>query len=261
MAISAFSLAASSGRLPLANWAAESLRCLIIEPITPTTSASSSGLAFSISRYFIWLFSMRSVPSRRASLARAASFMSASIRSASMSCSIKGPARATRRGGGHHATGRETPSNGVPQGVGFRAKGLHHALPRLLEGALLRRQRLLLALDRRLLVVLALPDLAQDASLFTLLLEALHGVLERLAFLDAHARHSPNHRLPVAGDPPRKRGSISACRCLSNPHARRTPRIYSRRSPEYCPSGDQREMSEARLSVALPEYETELASN
>src|SRR5882724_8504126 len=84
---------------------------------------------------------------------------------------------------------------------GFRAKGLHHALPRLLEGALLRRQRLLLALDRRLLVVLALPDLAQDTSLLALFLEALHGVLERLAFLDAHARHSPNHHLPAREGP------------------------------------------------------------
>src|SRR5712672_2648129 len=102
------------------------------------------------------------------------------------------------------------------KGVGFRAKGLHHALPRLLEGALLCRQRLLLALDRRLLVVLALPDLAQDTSLLALFLEALHGVLERLAFLDAHARHSPNHHLPAReglasrGGAPRKRGSISA---------------------------------------------------
>src|SRR5882724_4256525 len=237
MAISAFSLAASSGRLPLANCAAESLRCLIIEPITPTTSASSSGLAFSISRYFIWLFSMRSVPSRRASLARAASFMSASIRSASMSCSIKAPARAARRGGGHHATGRGTPSNGVPQGVGFRAKGLHHALSRLLEGALLCRQRLLLALDRRLLVVLALPDLAQDASLFALLLEALHGVLERLAFLDAHARHSPNHHLPARegasgrNSASRKRASISAERGLSNLPTQAAPDIYSQTYP------------------------------
>src|SRR5467141_2379942 len=88
------------------------------------------------------------------------------------------------------------------KGVGFRAKGLHHALPRLLEGALLCRQRLLLALDRRLLVVLALPDLAQDTSLLALFLEALHGVLERLAFLDAHARHSPNHHLPAREGPP-----------------------------------------------------------
>src|SRR5207248_3349884 len=61
-------------------------------------------------------------------------------------------------------------------------------------------QRLLLALDRRLLIVLALPDLAQDACLLALLLEALHGVLERLAFLDAHARHSRNHR-PSRGTP------------------------------------------------------------
>src|SRR5882757_9183427 len=84
---------------------------------------------------------------------------------------------------------------------GFRAKGLHHALPRLLEGALLCGQRLLLALDRRFLVVLALPDLAQDASLLALFLEALHGVLERLAFLDTHARHSPNHHLPAREGP------------------------------------------------------------
>src|SRR5712671_7593948 len=109
------------------------------------------------------------------------------------------------------------------KGGGFRAKGLHHALPRLLEGALLCRQRLLLALDRRLLVVLALPDLAQDTSLLALFLEALHGVLERLAFLDAHARHSPNHHLPAREGPPtdrretpRKRGSIGARKGLSN---------------------------------------------
>src|SRR6267143_229334 len=106
---------------------------------------------------------------------------------------------------------------------GFRAKGLHHALPRLLEGALLRRQRLLLALDRRLLVVLALPDLAQDTSLLALFLEALHGVLERLAFLDSHARHSPNHHLPAregprsCGGAPRKRGSICAGRGAVKP--------------------------------------------
>ena len=43
---------------------------------------------------------MRSVPSLRASFARAAVFMSASIRSASMSFSIKGPARTRRAGPG-----------------------------------------------------------------------------------------------------------------------------------------------------------------
>src|SRR5262249_4201949 len=116
-----------------------------------------------------------------------------------------------------------------------------HSLPRLLQGALLRRQRLLLSLDRRLLVVLALPDLAQDACLLALFLEALHGVLERLAFLDAHARHSPNHHLPArerprmcAGGPPRKRGSIFARLWLSNLPEPSTPRIYRSRTPEYC---------------------------
>src|SRR5438270_11660565 len=81
-------------------------------------------------------------------------------------------------------------------GVIQRRKRLHHAFSRLLQGALLRRQRLLLALDGRLLVVLALPDLAQDASFLALLLEALHRVLERLPFVDPHARHSPIHHLP-----------------------------------------------------------------
>src|SRR6266446_3174071 len=84
MVISAFSFCASSGRPPARYWAAESLRCLIIEPITETTSESSRGFAFSISRYFIWLLSIRSVLRRRASLARAAVFMSESIWSESM---------------------------------------------------------------------------------------------------------------------------------------------------------------------------------
>src|SRR5882672_3108443 len=94
---------------------------------------------------------------------------------------------------------------------GFRAKGLHHALPRLLEGALLRRQRLLLALDRRLLVVLALPDLTQDSSLLALLLEALHGVLERLAFLHSHARHSCYHPPFDGSQDPRENAAVYAC--------------------------------------------------
>src|SRR6267142_1982365 len=155
--------------------------------MTATTSASSSGFAFSISRYFIWLLSRRSVPSRRASLARAASFMSESIRSTSISTRSR-PARAVRPRERGDTIETMPPRSWVV--VGSRAEGLHHPFPRLLQGALLRRQRLLLALDRRLLVVLALPDLAQDACLFALLLEALHGVFERLAFLVSHARHS-----------------------------------------------------------------------
>src|SRR2546426_9087405 len=224
MAISACSFAASSGRFPARYCAAESLRCLIIDPITPTTSASSSGFAFSISRYFIWLLSRRSVPSRRASLARAASFMSASIRSASIASRSKAP--------------REIVAQGpLGTGVDSERKELHHSLPRLLQGALLRRQRLLLALDRRLFVVLALPDLAQDASFFALLLEALHGVLERLAFLDAHARHSPNHHFPARegasgrNSASRKRGSISADSGVSNLPTQAAPDIYSQIVP------------------------------
>src|SRR2546421_568229 len=223
MAISAFSFSASSGRPPGEYCAAESLRCLIMEPITAITSASSSACPFSNSRYFIWLFSMRMVPRRRASFARAAFFMSASIWSASISFSIKGPRRGRVRG--------------LVSKVWIQSERLHHSLSRLLQGALLRRQRLLLALDRRLLVVLALPDLAQDASLFALLLEALHGVLERLAFLDAHARHSPNHHFPARegasgrNSASRKRGSISADRGLSNLPTQAAPDIYSQTYP------------------------------
>src|SRR6266851_1826730 len=193
MAISAFSLSASSGRPPALYWAAASLRCLIKVWTTVTISGSSSTLLVSISLYLSALFSIRSVPRRRLSCARAASFISASIRSLSMPTLGRGPARllSARRAG-------ETPSLG---------KRLHHPLPCLLQGALLGRQRLLLALDRRFLIVLALPDLAQDACLLALLLEALHGVLERLAFLDPHARHSWNHHLPLRREP-RKRGSI-----------------------------------------------------
>src|SRR6266849_1399226 len=164
MAISAFSLSASSGRPPALYWAAASRRCLMSVWVTATTSASSSALPVSISRYLSALFSIRSVPRRRLSCARAASFIYASIRSLSMPTLGRGPARllSARRAG-------ETPSLG---------KRLHHPLPCLLQGALLGRQRLLLALDRRFLIVLALPDLAQDACLLALLLEALHGVLE-----------------------------------------------------------------------------------
>src|SRR5207253_10584076 len=126
----------------------------------------------------------------------------------------------------HLGTRPRAPSSYARRAGKLRAsERLHHPLPCLLEGALLRRQRLLLALDRRLLVVLALPDLAQDASLLALLLEALHGVFERLAFLDAHARHSPNHHLPARerasgrNSASRKRGSISAAKGLANLHA------------------------------------------
>src|SRR5919108_131376 len=177
MTISAFSASASSGRPPALYCEAESRRCLMSVCTTPITSGSSSALPVSISRYLSALLSIRSVPRRRLSCARAASFMSASIRSLSMTTWDAAFAR----------FGEARKSQCIPSG------GLHHSLPCLLEGALLRRQRLLLALDGRLLIVLALPDFAQDASLLALLLEALHRVFERLAFLDAHARHSRNH--------------------------------------------------------------------
>src|SRR6266508_758019 len=65
-------------------------------------------------------------------------------------------------------------------------EGLAH----LLHRALLRGDRLLLLLHRRLLVVLALADLREDPRLLALLLEALHRVLEGLAVLHTHSGHS-----------------------------------------------------------------------
>src|SRR5690606_1049174 len=50
--------------------------------------------------------------------------------------------------------------------------------------------RLLLLLHGRLLVVLALADLGEDASLLGGLLEALQSALDGLAFFHADARHN-----------------------------------------------------------------------
>src|SRR5438874_8662778 len=145
---------------------------------TCTTSASDSSLFISISRYLSALFSMRRVPSRCLSRARAASFNSPSIRSISIpEAAAPSQQRAPPRG------------EAGPERILERYRATSYALARLLESALLRRERLLLALHRRLLVVLALADLAQDPRLLALLLETLHGVFERLAFLHAHARH------------------------------------------------------------------------
>src|SRR5438270_10350494 len=112
-----------------------------------------------------------------------------------------------------------SPSSSSRGGVIPKRGGLHHPLPRLLEGALLGRQRLLLALHRRLLVVLALPDLAQDACLFALLLEALHGVFERLAFLHSHARHSLKSPPLGTAKVPKENGAVyarlPACQTIS----------------------------------------------
>src|SRR5712671_1510717 len=116
MTISAFSLSASSGRPPALYWAAESRRCLMSVWATATTSASSSALPVSISRYLSALFSIRKVPRRRLSCARAASFISASIRSLSMSTLGRGPARLFRREGPVNSEPRKkaTSSPSVP---------------------------------------------------------------------------------------------------------------------------------------------------
>src|SRR6202012_4822862 len=99
-------------------------------------------------------------PSRRLSCARAASFISASMRSVSISrllCKKPG----VEIGVGKTRRSLCNPPDSLDLGLQGKmdsvcGKGLHHALARLLQGALLGRQRLLLAFDRRLLVVLAL---------------------------------------------------------------------------------------------------------
>src|SRR3990170_2663781 len=83
--------------------------------------------------------------------------------------------------------GAPTTWSGMEHGT---ASGSSETLAHLLEGALLGGEGLLLALHARLLVVLALADLREDARLFALLLEALHRVLEGLAILDSHTRHA-----------------------------------------------------------------------
>src|SRR5471032_175804 len=231
MTISSPSFCASSGLFPAMYCSIESRRCLIIEPIVAMTSASSSAFFNSISRYMIWLLSSRSVPSRCLSRARAASFISESMRSVSIAVFGSGT-KIGRRLQRVSAAFRETRPTLLSRGDWIRLREeLHHSLPRLFQGALLGRQRLLLTFDRRLLVVLALPDFTQDASLLALFLEALHGVLERLAFLHSHARHVPNHHLPrnpnsgsqmFARSYPTKTAQYSREEAAVN--ARRTPR-------------------------------------
>jgi hypothetical protein len=51
--------------------------------------------------------------------------------------------------------------------------------------------------------MLALADLREDSRFFAGFLEPLHGVLERLAILDAHSRHAglASSLLWVGGSP------------------------------------------------------------
>src|SRR5262249_40715311 len=65
------------------------------------------------------------------------------------------------------------------------------------DGALARRDGLLLPSHTRLLVVLPLAELLQDASLLALFLESADGAVDRLVLLDAnpcHAHYSPSRR-------------------------------------------------------------------
>src|SRR6266850_2661381 len=68
----------------------------------------------------------------------------------------------------------------------------------LLERALARRRRLLLLADARLVVVLAALQLAENAGLLALLLEALHRDFERLVV--AHLDHGHSERFPLHAD-------------------------------------------------------------
>lgn len=70
-------------------------------------------------------------------------------------------------------------------------------LPKLLERSLPGRDRLLLASNARLLVVLPTPKLEHDPRLLYLLLEALEGSVERLVVFDLDPRQN-DPSLPVA---------------------------------------------------------------
>src|SRR5215813_5528623 len=59
----------------------------------------------------------------------------------------------------------------------------------LLHRALFRRQRLLLPLYRRLLIMLPLADLREDPRFFGRLFEPLERAFDGLAFLHANPRH------------------------------------------------------------------------
>jgi hypothetical protein len=72
-------------------------------------------------------------------------------------------------------------------------------LTKLLERSLAGRDRLLLASDARLLVVLPTPKLEHDARLLYLLLEAFEGGVERLVLFDLDPRQNdPSFASPAA---------------------------------------------------------------
>src|SRR5204863_8779224 len=82
-----------------------------------------------------------------------------------------------------------------------RLVGLDGGAGRATEGALARGHRLLLPSHARLLVMLALAQLGQDAGLLTLLLEAADRALDGLVLLDPNPSHA------VDSPPPRASGT------------------------------------------------------
>lgn len=72
---------------------------------------------------------------------------------------------------------------------GLKQKPLVHHLALLLQGAFACSNRLFLALDAWLLVVLAFADLRENPRFFTLFLELLQSEIKWLIFPNSYSRH------------------------------------------------------------------------
>src|SRR5690554_4752010 len=205
--ISARSIAARSSRAAASYWLTESLRCLTIFSMTASTWASSSSMRSSTSRCLMAALTRRITPRLALSPPFMAAFMSSVRRclrliwnSPVASTQEAGDARACRLQGNDH-----------DRGAGRRQAGSVHALAlgNVARGAtrlaLHRRGGLALALLRRLLVILALAGLGQDAGLLAGALEAAEGKLEGLVFADFDAGHWESLGSGCAGFPPASR--------------------------------------------------------
>src|SRR5690606_20563973 len=200
--ISARSIAARSSRLAASYWLTESLRCLTIFSMTASTAASSSSIRSSTSRCLIAALTRR-IPPRRclspdfiavfmSSVRRCLRVMGAPARSSGnrgKCCKDKKPATLARAGfvevllrrAGAPAEG-SAPASVQALALGDVARG---AARLALDGG----GGLALALLGRLLVVLALAGLGEDAGLLAGALEAAQGKLERLVFANFDAGH------------------------------------------------------------------------
>src|SRR4029450_6839543 len=95
------------------------------------------------------------------------------------------PDRLARRSSGGSLPGSVPRSRALHRSAGLAGHPLQ-----LLERPLACRRSLLLAAHARLVEELAAAKLGQDAGLLHLLLEALHGELDRLVLLDLHQGHA-----------------------------------------------------------------------